>query len=533
MKTLLSLVLLIGTAHAAVVISPAAIPNSTVQVKQGTIQDQLPNSNAFTVTTTVKNGTVIKQGSTNTTLTFPVPDASNPLTIWYQTNTQPPPTCPPQPAPLTQHAACPAGTTGAGWTQTATYASAPYPTCWVLGAYLPTEPPTGVCTPTGGGGGTLVPPVAQTDLIAVSKPPKGVPFTTQYGTTETRVTDHAADHSACPWMREDYSRRQSFNADKSRLLVYCGSGGAWLDYLIPGNTFDKVLNGPGADAEIQWSPTDPNTLYYLPTNGGTVLYALNVATNQSVVYYDFTRDVRALLGNNVVHSWTKSEGSPSADNRYWALQCEDGNFNLIGYIVIDTVAKSIVYSKADTNRPDHTSMTPSGRSFERSGDDSLGTQFYRISDGAVCQAHHKSEHSDVGILPNGHDFYVSIDYQTNDGDIFWIDIDQCYTDGVATRNVFSTAYHNTLWGTMYGFHFSAKAFNRPGFLTMSNYGSPKTNLVGYDIGSGTMYGLGVLMDNDGDYWDEPQASLSRDGHSLVVNDNFGTSLNIDVYRIDF
>ena len=54
--------------------------------------------------------------------------------------------CGPQPAPLSRHADCPAGTEGSGWTQSAAYTSAPAPSCWVLGPYQPTEPPAGVCT---------------------------------------------------------------------------------------------------------------------------------------------------------------------------------------------------------------------------------------------------------------------------------------------------------------------------------------------------------------------------------------------------
>jgi hypothetical protein len=57
----------------------------------------------------------------------------------------PPPTCTaPQPATETRTAACPAGTTGS-WTQTRSYVSAPYPTCWTATAWLPTAPPAGAC----------------------------------------------------------------------------------------------------------------------------------------------------------------------------------------------------------------------------------------------------------------------------------------------------------------------------------------------------------------------------------------------------
>jgi hypothetical protein len=59
----------------------------------------------------------------------------------------PPPTCPTtKPADLTRSQTCPTGTTGS-WTQTSTATAAPYPTCWIIGDFLPSSPPAGACTP--------------------------------------------------------------------------------------------------------------------------------------------------------------------------------------------------------------------------------------------------------------------------------------------------------------------------------------------------------------------------------------------------
>lgn len=58
----------------------------------------------------------------------------------------PPPTCPStKPADLTRSQTCPTGTTGS-WTQTSTSTAAPYPTCWIIGDWLPSSPPAGACT---------------------------------------------------------------------------------------------------------------------------------------------------------------------------------------------------------------------------------------------------------------------------------------------------------------------------------------------------------------------------------------------------
>lgn len=66
--------------------------------------------------------------------------------------------CGPSPAPESQSATCPAGTTGT-WAQTRTYVAAAYPTCWTAGAWSPTAAPVGACTavppPPSGSGPTI------------------------------------------------------------------------------------------------------------------------------------------------------------------------------------------------------------------------------------------------------------------------------------------------------------------------------------------------------------------------------------------
>lgn len=52
--------------------------------------------------------------------------------------------CPAQPPAEIRTQACPSGTTGS-WTQTRSYAAAPSPTCWVVGAWLPTTAPVSAC----------------------------------------------------------------------------------------------------------------------------------------------------------------------------------------------------------------------------------------------------------------------------------------------------------------------------------------------------------------------------------------------------
>jgi hypothetical protein len=121
-----------------------------------------------------------------------------------------------------------------------------------------------------------------------------------------------------------------------------------------------------------------------------------------------------------VHCWTKLEGSPSEDGNLWGLMCEDSGFRPLGFVVLDVGAKTVVWSMPKSDRPDHVYMSPTGRWFEVSGDRSRETVAYGIAPdvlGQVRHLHHKSEHSDLGRCGT-HDFYASVDHQTDQGDVF-------------------------------------------------------------------------------------------------------------------
>jgi hypothetical protein len=373
------------------------------------------------------------------------------------------------------------------------------------------------------------------------KPAKGTVFRDASGTCIVRATAH--DSEPPPnFARNDYSRRQAFNADSSRLLVYA-SGGYW--HLYDANTlrYVKRLAGPAGDAEPQWHPTDPNTLYYLPGNGGLRIYALDIRSNVSRVAADFSG---RLPWPDANHVWTKDEGSPSADGRYWGFQAEAGNaFAIRGFVVYDLVHDHIVGTHATSVRPDHVSMSPSGRWFTSSGD-SEGTWAWSPDFTHKKKLHHKSEHSDLAIGANGHDMYVSIDFQSARGDVFYIDIDACPAVDAATpaasvpdcpRTVLFPTYIN---GAHASTHFSGKAFAKPGWVVVSTYDTQPTRSGTWpwytnkvflmELGANPpLYGVGYHeVTHYAGYWTEPQASANRALDRIVFNSNWNTSSTDDV-----
>jgi hypothetical protein len=136
------------------------------------------------------------------------------------------------------------------------------------------------------------------------KPPRGVAqVDPDYNTCRVRVTDHAAD-GISGFARNDYSRRQAFNIDNTLQLVYYLDG-SWHIY---NDHYQHVrsLTGVVADAEPIWHPTDPQLLYYLPTNGtGMKVYRLNVITLNNTLMGDLQVRVKARWPNATA-MWTKS-----------------------------------------------------------------------------------------------------------------------------------------------------------------------------------------------------------------------------------
>ncbi|MBA8887119.1 hypothetical protein FHW12_001333 [Dokdonella fugitiva] len=373
-----------------------------------------------------------------------------------------------------------------------------------------------------------------------AKPAKGQAFADAgFDTCMVRMTQHDVEPPQ-EFARNDYSRREPFNADNSRVLVY-GSGGYWHTYDANTLQYYKQLNGPAGDSEVQWHPTDPNSIYYMPTNGGLKIFKLNITTNTSQVVADFTG---RLPWSSAARLWTKSEGSPSRDGRYWGFQAETSSFGILGYVVYDLQTDQIVGTRSATVRPDHTSMTPSGRWFT-SSDDTLGTWAWSPDFTQKKKLLHKSEHSDIAVGTNGHDLYTSIDFQSNDGDVFFVDIDACPSvpadaDPASTpecpRTVLFPTYVN---GSSTSVHISGKAYAKPGWVLISTYNTHQdrsgawpwfTNKeIAVELkADGRVFGLGYHHGGDDGYWTENQGAVNRDFTRVAFNSNWSTGSQTDV-----
>ncbi|HSN22437.1 MAG TPA: hypothetical protein VLS49_17260, partial [Usitatibacter sp.] len=358
-----------------------------------------------------------------------------------------------------------------------------------------------------------------------------------FGTCVVRVTEHDAEPPR-GFARNDYSRRQPFNADDTRLIVADSQGG-W--YLYDAATLEPLglLPGLAGDAEPQWDPKDPDRLYYLPRNGvGMKLHELRVAEGSSRVAADFGERLRRIWPDAAA-AWTRSEGSPSADLRYWAFQVDDAQWRGVGLFTYDLKTDTILATydlrRNGRPRPDHLSMSPSGAYVVVSWDD--GPYVFDRDFSHPRRIAAKGEHSDIAVGASGEDVYVSVDYERRGGPVYMVDL----RTGKRT-DLFPTYLDHTATAM----HFSGKAFRKPGWVVMSTYadyrsGSEVQERIGPHFQwlhrrvfavelreDPKIVGLAFHHGIAAKYFTEPHAVANRDLTRVLFDSNWGRNSETDV-----
>lgn len=385
------------------------------------------------------------------------------------------------------------------------------------------QPDSTVCDAAYSQGFSLIEGKQVSTVPPLARPVKGVAFQDPtYRTCGVRITDHVVEPPS-GFARNDYSRRQAFNIDKSYFIAY-SLNGYW--HLYNARTFQYVKQLPGlaGDAEPQWHPTNPELLYYLPNYGGMVINQLNVNSGVITEAASFTGK---LPWADVARAWTRSEGSPSANGRYWCLMAETSNFTTRGVFVYDLQTQQVVGTRSYSVRPDHLSMSPSGRWCVVSDFGSNGGTIAWSRDFTTSRVvHGTTEHSDIALNKNGEDVYVAVDYQSNAGDFFMFNID------TNTRTALFPTYVN---GAATAYHVSGKAFGKPGWVLVSTYAGSGTNnwmmnkLFWVElVPNPRILNVGHHYSQLNGYFTEPHASVSRDGSRVVWSSNWGTTSSEDI-----
>jgi hypothetical protein len=364
----------------------------------------------------------------------------------------------------------------------------------------------------------------------------------RYGTTITRVSDvsQITDRDKPSWVRHEYSRKQAFNADSSKVILNSSNGWMRLYQVNSDNslTFLKTLS-IGEPQEPTWHPSDPNLIYMFNYYGeGMKIYSYDIRTDKSVVLRDFSAQVKTIFGNTASSAWTKQEGRPSDNGNIWCLQVRTASDTALGLIAYDFANNQILGHLKTTDQPDHISTSPQGNYCVPSwpswvGD--YGTRAYTTNFQSFTQLHTTSEHSDLAVTASGAEVYVYTDYEA--GDVAMKDL------ATGTRTSLFPLYGTNNSGT--ALHISGTAKNKPGYVVVStyacftNYGSGSCDytqqwfnnkVVAVQLEANpTIFNLAHIHNGDAGYFSEPQATVNPDLTKILYTSSWESDNQTDVH----
>ncbi len=246
--------------------------------------------------------------------------------------------------------------------------------------------------------------------------------------------------------------------------------------------------------------------------------------------------------------WTRYEGSPSMDGRYWGLMAEDDNWLTTAYIVYDLIEDKVISIRDIRNMPEEV------REIDSVTISPLGTYFLVYHDRYCEMGESGSEqnpcglmvynrnlengrgllrvigHSDLALDENGREVLVYQDIDTDT--ISMLDLETGQITQLLSIDFSKISV---------GLHFSGRAFLRPGWAVVSTYTSQPETITWMDNQvflvelkpNGRVIRLAFtrsLVDDsqEHDYWAEPQASPNQDLSRVVFTSNWGKSGTEDV-----
>jgi hypothetical protein len=378
----------------------------------------------------------------------------------------------------------------------------------------------------------------------LSEPAARQPFRDPvFGACMVRVTDRRSDPTAdapAEGLKNEYSRVQSFNADGSRILVRSLEAN-W--YLYDASSLQVFARLP-LSIDPRWDAKDPDLIYHTDE---TRLLSYRISTGEQTELHDFATD---FPGETLSAVWTRYEGSPSADSRYWGLMAENEDWETIAFLVYDRQEDRVVSRMAESSDKDIDSVTisPLGTYFLAyydyceqgnmgTGSKPCGLMVYERNFTNPRGLLRLIGHSDVALDAQGREVLIYQDIDTDT--ISMLDL----ASGQITP-LFPIDFSHT----SIGLHFSGRALQAPGWALVSTYsGGYPTSFTWMDNQvfavelkpQGRVVRLAhthsiVDENQEHDYWAEPQASASPDFHYVVFTSNWGRSGSgeVEMYLIE-
>jgi len=370
-----------------------------------------------------------------------------------------------------------------------------------------------------------------------------------FGTTVERITDGIA--GGLNGIVPQYSKRQAWNADESKLLLFSGDGVAML---CDGNNFSyiKTLSGVGGE-DVFWHPYDPDIIYY---NADSILFSYDIVSEVTSVVHVFSQ-----------YTWanTRGEGNLSQDGRYYAVagqQYDNGTGDVIFKDLVlfnlQTSAEvSIMALPQDSlSGFDWVSVSPLGSYVVVDYADEItgryhGVEVYDSNFTFKWQKPLGAGHSDLGIDNNGDEILVM--------DCYNADSNKTYIK----KFRLSDGHETTLLevSELFDLHISMRNETRKAWCFISTFdytGRLTDDSLSWLPFEDEVFAL--KLDGSGDvqriahhhsrryspltydsdhsvYWAEPHATVSRYGKRIIWGSNWRQNMDmqnsVDTYIADF
>lgn len=367
------------------------------------------------------------------------------------------------------------------------------------------------------------------------------------GTVQVRVT-------GSPGVRHEYSRFDPFNADGTRVLLMALADGAWRVYKTGQPPYDRKENFVReiSGEEPRWDGANPNLIW--ATEEFRILQ-FDVASGDSTTVKDFREDpvISPILRDepDLYRITMKDEGEASLDRRYWAfmLQGMNEDYRARYLFVWDRQEDRVLGTfklAADQSRIDWVGMSPLGNwvLIGSDFDNAKPLAGLVMADRTLTkfqQIHTTTGHADVGLDAAGREVIVMQNAQTDYVDLITLDnnarpalsdADYPASGHVPIMRLFYASDSPT--GLNSGVHVSC---NCPGWCVVStttDEGAPEQNwldrtitLVRLDHEHPQVFYLAKVYGTRGSYWEETQATISRDGSRVVWATNWNTNVGQD------
>jgi hypothetical protein len=378
---------------------------------------------------------------------------------------------------------------------------------------------------------------------AADEPTLGQPFRDpRFGTILTRATARGK-------IRHEYSRFDPFNSDRSLIILQNIESGGFMVFRVQGARYDDEKNLVASIEleEPRWDPVESDLIWGFD---GLKIVTREVTTGRVEIVKDFTRDPALAdvfrAEPDLYRVTTKGEGEPSSDFRYWALAVQGSQDDYRIRRVIcwdrsqDKVLGHLVVSAGEAELIDWVGMSPLGNWVLIGGDPDGNrktaglnlarrdlTEFHRL---AISTAH-----ADVGLDSQGREVMVMQNNATDQIDLIPLEpgakpvsSPQGYAGSLVRPLVRLFYSSDDPEGFGGGVHISC---NSPGFCVVSTYYEQESAsrnwldksiiLVKLDGEQPRAWYLATVQAKVGAYWEETQATMSRDGSRVLWSSNWG------------